>query len=666
LDGLERWPEKVRLMQANWIGRSEGLACRFELTPAAKEMAAGFDALEVYTTRPDTLYGASFCAISPDHPLAVQLAEDNEALAAFRADCAKRGTSEADIEAGEKLGFDTGLSVHHPLDANWHLPVYVANFVLMGYGTGAIFACPAHDQRDLDFALKYDLPVTTVVRPKDDAAFEVTQAAYTGDGVMVNSAELDGLAPQEARAQMIARFEAEGRGEKQVNYRLRDWGISRQRYWGCPIPIILCDSCGNVPVPRDALPVTLPDDVSFDTPGNPLAHHPSWKHVACPKCGGAATRETDTFDTFIDSSWYFARFAGLNETAPTDRAAVDYWLPVDQYIGGIEHAILHLLYARFYTRAMHKTGHVAVAEPFAGLFTQGMVCHETYRHDGKWLSPDEITRTGDGAVLAANGTSPVEVGAVEKMSKSKKNIVDPDDIIARYGADTARWFMLSDSPPERDVQWTQDGIEGAWRFVQKVWRLFDTETEAGFIDQMNPPEHDTARALYAQVQTAIDAVTRDLEALGFNRAVARLYELVNALGAFKKSDAPNAGDAGDAGDAGEHEKCRAYALAQLMKLLSPMMPHLAETGWRALGGNGLVADAAWPIADMSVLTSDEVVLPVQVNGKKRGEISVPKDADEAIIKDMALNEAGVKKFIDGHELKKTIIVPGRIVNLVVS
>jgi leucyl-tRNA synthetase len=536
----------------------------------------------------------------------------------------------------------------------------------MGYGTGAIFACPAHDQRDLDFALKYDLPVTTVVRPKDDAAFEVTQTAYTGDGVMVNSAELDGLAPQEARAQMIARFEAEGRGEKQVNYRLRDWGISRQRYWGCPIPIILCDSCGNVPVPRDALPVTLPDDVSFDTPGNPLAHHPSWKHVACPKCGGAATRETDTFDTFIDSSWYFARFAGLNETAPTDRAAVDYWLPVDQYIGGIEHAILHLLYARFYTRAMHKTGHVAVAEPFAGLFTQGMVCHETYRHDGKWLSPDEITRTGDGAVLAANGTSPVEVGAVEKMSKSKRNIVDPDDIIARYGADTARWFMLSDSPPERDVQWTQDGIEGAWRFVQKVWRLFDTETEAGFIDQMNPPEHDTARGLYAQVQTAIDAVTRDLEALGFNRAVARLYELVNALGAFKKSDAPNAGDAGDAGDAGEHEKCRAYALAQLMKLLSPMMPHLAETGWRALGGNGLVADAAWPIADMSVLTSDEVVLPVQVNGKKRGEISVPKDADEAIIKDMALNEAGVKKFIDGHELKKTIIVPGRIVNLVVS
>ena len=656
LDGLERWPEKVRLMQANWIGRSEGLACRFELTQTVYDV----DALEVYTTRPDTLYGASFCAISPDHPLAIELAEDNQELAAFRADCAKRGTSEADIEAGEKLGFDTGLKVQHPLDKDWLLPVYVANFVLMGYGTGAIFACPAHDQRDLDFALKYNLPVKTVVRPQDDADFTVTDTAYTGDGVMVNSPGLDGLSPQAARAQMIARFEEDGRGEKRVNFRLRDWGISRQRYWGCPIPIILCDTCGTVPVPRDALPVTLPDDVSFDKPGNPLAHHPSWKHVKCPNCGGDATRETDTFDTFIDSSWYFARFAGLKEDAPTDRAAVDYWLPVDQYIGGIEHAILHLLYARFTTRAMNKTGHVAVEEPFAGLFTQGMVCHETYRHDGQWLSPDEIIRNGDGAVLAADGSSAVSVGAVEKMSKSKKNIVDPDDIIARYGADTARWFMLSDSPPERDVQWTQDGIEGAWRFVQKVWRLFDghileQRDAARFADGLTASDidGDDARTLYRQVQLAIDAVTRELEALGFNRAVARLYELVNALSAFK---ARNGNDAA----------CCAYALAQLMKLLSPMMPHLAETGWQALGGAGLVADAAWPQADTSVLTSDEVALPVQVNGKKRGEISVPKDADEAIIKEMALNEAGVKKFIDGQELKKTIIVPGRIVNLVVK
>jgi leucyl-tRNA synthetase len=647
LDGLERWPEKVRLMQANWIGRSEGLECRFALSQAVGDVTA----LDIYTTRPDTLYGASFCAISPDHPLAVKLADDNAALAAFRAECAQRGTSEADIEAGEKLGFDTGLRARHPLDENWHLPVYVANFVLMGYGTGAIFACPAHDQRDLDFALKYELPVKTVVRPKDEADFTVTDTAYTGDGVMVNSADLDGLLPHEARAKIIAQFEAEGRGQARVNYRLRDWGISRQRYWGCPIPIILCKACGTVPVPRSDLPVTLPDNVSFDRPGNPLAHHPSWKHVACPQCGADAQRETDTFDTFVDSSWYFARFTELADDAPTRAAAVNHWLPVDQYIGGIEHAILHLLYARFYTRAMHKTGHLAVDEPFAGLFTQGMVCHETYRDESGWLAPDEIEKTANGAVLAADGETAVRVGAVEKMSKSKKNIVDPDDIIARYGADTARWFMLSDSPPERDVQWTQDGIEGAWRFVQKVWRLFDDDMN--FKDALAVPEGGAARALYAQVQSTIEAVTRELESLGFNRAVARLYELVNALAAFK-------------GDSEEDADCRAYGLAQLMKLLSPMMPHLAETGWAALGGAGLVADAAWPQPDMSVLVSDEVVLPVQVNGKKRGEISVPKSADAAIIEEMALGAAGVEKFIDGKEIQKVIIVPGRIVNLVVK
>ena len=657
LDTLQRWPEKVRLMQANWIGRSEGLECRFALT----EPVGDFEALEIYTTRPDTLYGASFCAISPEHPLAIKLAEDNQALAAFRADCAKRGTSEADIEGGEKLGFDTGLQAQHPLDESRHLPVYVANFVLMGYGTGAIFACPAHDQRDLDFALKYDLPVTTVVRPQDDDAFQVTDTAYTGDGVMVNSATLDGLSPAAARDKIIADFEAEGRGKKQVNYRLRDWGISRQRYWGCPIPIILCDACGAVPVSRADLPITLPDDVSFEKPGNPLAHHPTWKQTTCPNCGAAAMRETDTFDTFVDSSWYFARFAGLNETAPTDRSAVDYWLPVDQYIGGVEHAILHLLYARFYTRAMNKTGHVALDEPFAGLFTQGMVCHETYRDDAGWLAPDEIERTANGAVLAADKSQEVCVGAVEKMSKSKKNIVDPDDIIARYGADTARWFMLSDSPPERDVQWTQDGIEGAWRFVQKVWRLLDG-APGDFIAQMAAPE-DTqeeaaARALYAQVQTTIDSVTRELETLGFNRAVARLYELVNALAGFRPDN--------QAGDPLVNQTARAYALGKLMTLLSPMMPHLAETGWQILGGEGLVADAAWPEADLSVLERDEIVLPVQVNGKKRGEICVPKDADKAIIEAMARQADGVEKFIDGKEIRKIIIVPGRIVNLVVA
>ena len=650
LDGLERWPEKVRLMQANWIGRSEGLACAFELVTPHGE----FSALEVYTTRPDTLYGASFCAISPDHPLAIALAGENAALAAFRADCAKRGTSEADIEAGEKLGFDTGLTVKHPLDPDWHLPVYVANFVLMGYGTGAIFACPAHDQRDLDFALKYDLPVRTVVRPKDEADFKVIDTAYTGDGVMVNSADLDGMTPQAARDKMIAVFEDGGQGERRVNFRLRDWGISRQRYWGCPIPIIHCGDCGAVPVPRDALPVTLPEDVSFDRPGNPLDHHPHWKHVDCPSCGKAAQRETDTFDTFIDSSWYFARFAGLAETSPTDKKAVDYWLPVDQYIGGIEHAILHLLYARFYARAMEITGHLAVKEPFDGLFTQGMVNHETYKGpDGQWLAPQEIIRSESGAVLASDEKTEVAIGGIEKMSKSKKNVVDPDDIIARYGADTARWFMLSDSPPERDVQWTQDGIEGAWRYVQRVWRLFDqADNTAGGLAEGALPIGEDALGLYRQVQNTVHHMTQDLSALGFNRAVARLYELTNALQSFKPSDK-------------EGLQAKVYGLKMLARLLGPMMPHLAESGWAKLGGIGLVADAPWPKADMAVLESDVMVLPVQINGKKRAEISVPKDADNAMIEAAVLAEPQVEKFLDGKPIKKTIIVPGRIVNLVI-
>ncbi len=650
LDGLQRWPEKVRLMQANWIGRSEGLACSFELSAPY----GAHKALDIYTTRPDTLYGASFCAISPDHSLAIALAEENEALAAFRAECAKRGTSEADIEAGEKLGFDTGLKVKHPLDADWELPVYVANFVLMGYGTGAIFACPAHDQRDLDFALKYDLPVRTVVRPKDQTDFTVTDTAYTGDGVMANSSTLDGLSPQAARDKIIAAFETDGRGQRQVNFRLRDWGISRQRYWGCPIPMVHCDACGAVPVPRAELPVVLPEDVSFDKPGNPLDHHPTWKHVACPSCGHAAVRETDTFDTFIDSSWYFARFAGLAEASPTDRAAVDYWLPVDQYIGGIEHAILHLLYARFYARAMQITGHLSVKEPFDGLFTQGMVNHETYKGpDGQWLPPQEVVRSESGAVLASDVKTAVTIGSVEKMSKSKKNVVDPDDIIARYGADTARWFMLSDSPPERDVQWTQDGIEGAWRYVQRVWRLFDEAQDfAKSPDLKSPPQGAAALDVYRAVQNGVQHMTQDLAGLAFNRAVARLYELTNALSGFKPENE-------------EDRATKLYGLKMLARLLSPMMPHLAESGWEMLGGDGLVVAQSWPEADSAVLVSDTLILPVQINGKKRAEISVPKDADNAMIESIVLAEPQVEKFLDGKAIKKTIIVPGRIVNLVI-
>ena len=651
LPALERWPEKVRLMQANWIGRSQGLQCQFKL----QQPTSGFEALEIYTTRPDTFYGASFCAISPDHPLAIALAQDNEALQAFRRECAKRGTSEVEIEAGEKLGFDTGLKVHHPLDADWLLPVYVANFVLMGYGTGAIFACPAHDQRDLDFARKYDLPVRAVVRPKDAGDdFEVTDTAYTQEGVLFNSPGLDGLTPEQAQAKLIADFEANGSGKKRVNYRLRDWGISRQRYWGCPIPVIHCTDCGAVPVPRADLPVQLPDDITFDKPGNPLDHHPDWKHVACPTCGGAAQRETDTFDTFIDSSWYYARFTELAQASPTNRAAVDYWLPVDQYIGGIEHAILHLLYARFYARAMNITGHLSVSEPFDGLFTQGMVCHETYTDaEGNWLSPEDIVRHEKGASLRADPSAHVQIGGIEKMSKSKKNVVDPDHIIAEYGADTARWFMLSDSPPERDVQWTQDGIEGASRFVQRLWRIISEA--ASHLDMAalpSRPQGEAAMQLYRATHQAIANVTHDLNGLAFNRAVARIYELTNHIGSFKPED-------------DEARAVLKQSLQHLVHLFSPMMPHLAESCWALLGGEGLVAQAAWPSADQEALVSDNIILPVQINGKRRAEISVPRDADKDMIEKVVMAEPQVEKFLDGQAIKKCIIVPGRIVNLVV-
>ncbi|MGC1682612.1 MAG: leucine--tRNA ligase, partial [Pseudolabrys sp.] len=497
LDALDRWPDKVRLMQKNWIGRSEGLLLRFALDPATTPNRE--TELEIFTTRPDTLFGAKFMALSPDHPLAQAAAAKNPKLAAFIEQCHRMGTAQAEIETAEKLGFDTGMKVVHPFDASWKLPVYVANFILMDYGTGAIFGCPAHDQRDLDFVNKYGLGNTPVVCPpnQDPKTFVITDVAYDGDGRMINSRFLDGMTIEEAKEEVARRLEKETRGnrpvaQRQVNYRLRDWGISRQRYWGCPIPIIHCEKCGVVPVPEKDLPVTLPEDVTFDRPGNPLDRHPTWKNVGCPKCSGPARRETDTMDTFVDSSWYFARFTDpWITTAPTDRKIVDEWLPVDQYIGGIEHAILHLLYSRFFTRAMHKTGHAGIDEPFAGLFTQGMVVHETYRaRNGDWIEPANVKIEGVGearrAVVASTG-EPVEIGSIEKMSKSKKNTVDPDDIIAAYGADTARWFMLSDSPPDRDVIWTEEGVQGAWRFVQRLRRL------VGEIANVDAPETRPAR-----------------------------------------------------------------------------------------------------------------------------------------------------------------------------
>ncbi len=675
LDGLERWPEKVRTMQANWIGRSEGLLITWDLE--GKKLPKKLQKLEVFTTRHDTLFGASFMAISPEHPLTAHLAKRSKRLAAFVAECRRMGTSEEAIERAEKQGFATGLFAVHPLVPGRKVPVYVANFVLMDYGTGAIFGCPAHDQRDLEFARKYGLDVLPVVIPEgaDPATFEIGDEAYVGPGRLANSDFLDGLTVEEAKEAMAARLEAMGVGKRSVNYRLRDWLISRQRYWGCPIPIIHCPDCGIVPVPREDLPVTLPEDVTFDKPGNPLERHPSWKKTKCPQCGKAATRETDTFDTFVDSSWYFARFCAPHAETPVDRQAADRWLPVDQYIGGIEHAILHLLYARFFTRAMKATGHLGLDEPFAGLFTQGMVNHETYRDKaGNWRSPQEVrivhSEEGRRAFLKESDEE-VTIGAVEKMSKSKRNTVDPSDIIARFGADTARWFMLSDSPPERDVEWTEEGVQGAWRFQQRVWRLIGEleprikaeaagvvgaagAGEGGGHRERTPPSDlgPEAEALRRAAHRALRDVSRDIEGLRFNRAVAHIHELTNAISAAQKSNTPGM------------DWALAEAITLLIQLLGPMMPHFGEECWARLNYNTLLADEPWPRPDPALLVDDMITIAVQVNGKRRDELTIARDAGREEVEAAALKLDGVMRAIGGREIKKIIVVPQRIVNVV--
>ena len=643
IETLDRWPDRVRVMQANWIGRSEGARLFFDL------VGDGFDGqqLEVFTTRPDTLFGAAFCAISANHPIARQLAEQDAEIAAFNADCNRIGTSEAAIETAEKLGLRTRVEIRHPLKPGETLPLYIANFVLMEYGTGAIFGCPAHDQRDLDFANKYGLPVIPVVRAADGPVPEIaTEAFTTTDGVLVNSEFLDGLPVAEAKTAIIDRLDAAGIGRRTIQYRLRDWGVSRQRYWGCPIPVIHCAVCGIVPVPAKDLPVRLPDDVSFDQPGNPLDRHPTWKHVDCPSCGAKARRETDTFDTFFESSWYFARFCSPRSEQAFERRDVDYWLPVDQYIGGIEHAILHLLYSRFFVRALRHCGYLDVAEPFAGLFTQGMVCHQTYQNaQGQWLYPEDVITTDDGRTLDRAG-EPVTVGRLEKMSKSRKNVVGLEAICETYGADTARLFLLSDSPPERDLEWTASGIEGIWRYVNRLFRLvIDHLGQAAPVGTAAGGTGETRRLLHK----TIAALTEDLENFRFNRGVARLRELSNHL-----EDKIGALD-----PAGIRE-----ALDTIVVLLGPMMPHLAEELWHLLGHDSLLVDQPWPVAQDDLLRDDTVTYAIQVNGKLRGTIELARDIAEEDARKTALSQPAVERALEGRPVRKVIVVPNRLINVV--
>jgi leucyl-tRNA synthetase len=721
LDGLDRWPDKVRLMQRNWIGRSEGCAMTLSLGGAP----AGFEALDVFTTRPDTMRGATFAAIAAEHPLAKALAAADPEVAAFAEACARIGTSAEAIETAEKLGYRTAITANHPAFSH-PVPVFIANFVLMTYGTGAVAGVPAHDQRDLDFARKYGVDVIETFEPLSggepvgDVAY-VPPKTETVRYIRWWGPEGATRTGNAAIAETIDLFEAKGWGTRKVQYRLRDWGISRQRYWGCPIPMIHCEACGIVPVPVDQLPVELPDDVSFDMPGNPLDRHPTWRDVPCPSCGGPAGRETDTMDTFVDSSWYFARFTAPDAAEPIVPAAMEGWLPVDQYIGGVEHAILHLLYSRFFMRAVEKAGYGSCPEPFAGLFTQGMVTHETYGDlDRNWLAPENVRpATAEEAtefaarlapVIAASarldghtqvqhdvlahrldpavepaawaeygeafpgapehrvwyapehplrahapdrwlvdlsrpGLEPAFNFGVEKMSKSKRNVVDPDTIIASYGADTARWFMLSDTPPERDIEWTDAGVDAAHRFVQRVWRLVN-EAAARF----DAPGSGDGLALRKATHGAIRAIESDIESLAFNRAVARLYEWANALQRALAEDTPGA--------------ALRESVDAMIRCFAPMMPHLAEECWRAIGGEGFAAAAPWPAVDEALLVEDTVTLPIQVNGKKRAEITVAKDLPPEEVERAVLALDDVKRFLNGSAPRKVIVVPQRIVNVV--
>lgn len=635
LPRLTGWPEKVRLMQTNWIGKSVGAAIEFKLTNTS-------EVISIFTTRPDTLFGASFIAVAPDHPICSALTDPK--VLAFIAECKNMDTTEASLETAEKKGVDTGIKVTHPFDNSIELPVYIANFVLMEYGTGAVFGCPAHDLRDHEFAIKYNLSIKQVVQPLDGAALDIKIEPYIGDGTVINSGFLNGLSVTNAKNAAIAKLKELGIGTATVNYRLRDWGVSRQRYWGCPIPVIHCHDCGVVPVPRDQLPVTLPEDVSFDKPGNPLDHHPTWKHVACPKCGKPATRETDTFDTFFESSWYFARFCSPHADNGIDIEAANYWLPVDQYIGGVEHAVLHLLYARFFTLALIKCGRLNTERPFNSLLTQGMISHETYKDkNGTWIYADQVKKVGEKAYHRATGEE-VTVGRIEKMSKSKMNVVEPNGIVQKYGADTARLFLLSDSPPERDLEWTDAGVDGCYRYLVKLYKTMQ--------DHLSGKHHGDGaddNKIIRLVHRTIYNVTDDIDNFRFNKAIARIRELSNSIS-----------------DSNISSKITKFALETIIQLLNPMTPHISEEMWQLLGNNKALVYQSWPIFDESLLNDETVTIAIQVNGKLRATVEAPYDSSEDMIMNAALLLPSVKAQISDKTQKKVIFIPNKIINMIYS
>ena len=647
IETLERWPDKVKLMQHNWIGRSEGATIFFNIN-------GHDDRLEVFTTRPDTIFGASFCAIAANHPIASSLAKADAKLQDFISECNKLSTSEADIETAEKRGYDTGLKVAHPFLDGCELPIYVANFVLMDYGTGAIFGCPAHDQRDLDFALNYNLPVLPVVLPKNKNAdeFQINKVAYTGPGCIINSGFLDGLEIEKAKKTVIDALEAKGAGNKKTTYRLRDWGVSRQRYWGCPIPIIHCEDCGIVPVPDEDLPVLLPENVDFEKAGNPLENHPSWKFTKCPSCGSDALRETDTFDTFFESSWYFNRFCDAKGENAFDQKSAQYWLPVDQYIGGVEHAVLHLLYSRFFTRALRKCGYLNIDEPFDGLMTQGMVCHETYKDSTGWLFPNQVTKNEAGEFVNSETNENVVLGRVEKMSKSKRNVVDPEAIIESYGADTARLFMLSDSPPERDLEWTEAGVDGAWRYLNRLWRSILEFNEHPFPKTSEISTAKKGDELRRLIHKTIKAVTENIERWRYNSAVANIRELSNHLNDFKPEN-------------GDDAKVKLFGYEVLLRLIEPMTPHIAEEIWQSLGKTDALGEQPWPQYDMDLVIDETISIAIQINGKLRGSIQIQRDATEEEVKALARDLPNIKKATEEKEVRKVIVVPNKIINFVI-